>query len=124
MYVVVTVHGLPVRSLIAEGTVADCAKASEFISEISVDYVLADRAYDTDLFLQYVDEKGIRSVIPSKRNRKVKREHDKYLYKLRHLAENAILHLKCWRGIATRYAKHPSSFLAAVYIRCRVLWTC
>ncbi|MEC9357937.1 MAG: IS5/IS1182 family transposase, partial [Pseudomonadota bacterium] len=32
------------------------------------------------------------------------------------------LHLKQWRGIATRYAKNLSSFLAAAQIRCWVLW--
>ena len=34
-----------------------------------------------------------------------------HLYKLRHLVENAFLHLKRWRGIATRYAKNLSSFV-------------
>ncbi|MDR2838208.1 MAG: IS5/IS1182 family transposase, partial [Azonexus sp.] len=36
--------------------------------------------------------------------------------------ENAFLHLKRWRGIATRYAKNAASFLAIVQIRCLVLW--
>ena len=83
MHVSVDAHGLPVRSLIREGTVADCTKASELINEISAEYLLADRAYDTDQFLQYVDKKGIQSVIPPQRNRKLKREYDKHLYKLR-----------------------------------------
>ncbi len=61
-------------------------------------------------------------VIPPKRNRIIQRDYDKHLYKLRHLVENAVLHLKRWRGIATRYAKRASSFLAAVQIRCIALW--
>ena len=61
--------------------------------------------------------------IPPKSNRKIQREYDKTLYRLRHLVENAFLHLKRWRGIATRYAKNTSSFLAAVHIRCIALWT-
>ena len=48
--------------------------------------------------------------------------HDKHLYKLRHLVENAFLHLKRWRGIATRYAKNLKSFVAAVQIRCLMMW--
>ena len=44
------------------------------------------------------------------------------VYKLRHLVENAILHLKQWRGIAARYAKNTASFLAAIPIRCMVIW--
>ena len=50
------------------------------------------------------------AVIPPRKNRKVLREYDRYLYKLRHLVENAFLHLKRWRGIATRYVKN-SAFL-------------
>ncbi|MDR0631766.1 MAG: IS5/IS1182 family transposase, partial [Holosporaceae bacterium] len=30
--------------------------------------------------------------------------------------------LKDWRGIATRYAKNVKSFIAAVQIRCIMLW--
>ncbi len=61
-------------------------------------------------------------VISAKRNRKEQRDYDRYLYRLRHLVENAFLHLKCWRGIATRYDKHTASFLAAVHIRCIAIW--
>jgi len=61
-------------------------------------------------------------VIPPKKNRRVQRDYDEYLYKLRHLVENAFLRMKEWRGIATRYAKRASSYLAAVQIRCIVLW--
>ncbi len=61
-------------------------------------------------------------VIPPKRNRKVQRYYDKDIYKLRHLVENAFMILKQWRGIATRYAKNASSFLAAVHIRYIAIW--
>lgn len=65
---------------------------------------------------------GMNPVIPPKKNRIVQRDYDKELYKARHLVENAFLHLKRWRGIATRYAKNTSSFLAAIHIRCIALW--
>ena len=65
----------------------------------------------------------MKSVIPPKKNRKEQRSYDDALYKLRHLVENTFLPLKNWRGIATRYAKNTTSFLAAVQIRCIVLWT-
>lgn len=40
--------------------------------------------------------------------------------KLRHLVENAFLHLKRWRGIATRYAKNSASFLVCCFDLIRV----
>jgi len=79
---------------------------------------LADRAYDTNDILAYCKAREIETVIPSKRNRKEQRDYDRYLYRLRHVLENAFLHLKRWRGIATRYAKNTDSFVAAVQIRC------
>jgi transposase len=84
--------------------------------------LLADRGYDTDSIVAQALAAGMEVVIPPKRNRKEIREYDKHLYKLRHLVENAFLHLKRWRGIATRYAKNSASFLAAVHIRCLSIW--
>jgi transposase len=60
-------------------------------------------------------------VIPPKRNRKQARCYDKHLYRVRHLVENAFLHLKRWRSIATQYAKTTASFVVAVQIRCIAL---
>jgi transposase len=85
--------------------------------------LLADKGYDSNAIVQQAIMQGMIPVIPPKKNRKDQREYDAELYKLRHLVENAFLHLKCWRGIATRYAKNTASFLAAVHIRCIDLWS-
>ena len=84
--------------------------------------LLAGRGYDSDAIVGNAREKGMEVVIPPKRNRKEQREYDKYLYKLRHLIENAFLRMKEWRGVATRYAKRLSSYLAIVQIRCACMW--
>jgi len=84
--------------------------------------LLADKAYDSDAIIIQAKNQGINPVIPPKSNRKNQREFDKALYKLRHLVENTFLHLKRWRGIATRYAKNTASFIAAVQIRCISIW--
>ncbi len=114
---------MPVRVIITEGTTADCTKAEELISGIKADFLLADKGYDSRDILNKAKEQGMTAVIPPKKNRKDQRHYDKELYKIRHLVENAFLHLKRWRGIATRYAKNASSFLAAVQIRCLILWS-
>jgi transposase len=89
---------------------------------MSAEHLLAGRGYDRNAILDQARNQGMTPVIPPKRNRTIQREYDKELYKRRHLVENALLHLKRWRGIATRYAKNSASFLAAVHIRCLVLW--
>jgi len=83
---------------------------------------MADRGYDSDNILEQAQAQGTEPVIPPRKHRKVQRPYDEYLYKLRHLVENAFERLKRWRGIATRYAKRASSFLALVQIRCITLW--
>jgi len=92
------------------------------IEGLSADYLLADRGYDSNAILDQARDQGMEPVIPPKKNRTIQRLYDKSLYKARHLVENAFLHLKRWRGIATRYAKNTESFLAAVHIRCIALW--
>ena len=77
------------------------------------EYLLADRGYDTDAIILKAADEGMTPVIPPKKNRKESRGYDEYLYKLRHLVENAFL-LKRWRGIA--YASNifnPKYFVSA-----------
>jgi transposase len=92
------------------------------IDGIFAEWLMGDKGYDSNAIIAKAQEQNMQLVIPPKKNRRVQREYDKYLYRLRHLVENAFLHLKRWRGIATRYAKNTSSFLAAVQIRCIALW--
>ena len=113
---------MPVRILVTKGTRADCKEAVHLIQGLSAQALLADRGYDTQEIIDHALRSGMAVVIPPKRNRKEQRDYDHYIYKLRHLVENAFLHLKRWRGIATRYAKNTASFLAAVQIRCIAIW--
>ena len=110
------------RVVITSGTTADCTQTDRLIEGVEADYLLADRGYDSDAIVEKAKSQNIQPVIPPKRNRKIQRHYDKHIYSLRHLVENAFLHLKRWRGIATRYAKNSASFLAAVQIRCLALW--
>lgn len=80
---------MPIRLFITEGTAADCRQAGELIEGIDADYLLADRAYDTNAILHYCKDQCIEPVIPAKCNRKEPREHDRNLYRYKHLVENA-----------------------------------
>ena len=92
------------------------------IEGLSAGYLLADKGYDTNAILDQAKQQGMEPVIPPKKNRIEQREYDEELYKLRHLVENAFLHLKRWRGIATRYAKNSLSSPAAIHIICIAFW--
>ena len=116
-------HGMLVRVMVTQGTDADGQQAVPWIAEMTADYLLADRGYDSDCIVAQAKRQGMEPVIASRKNRKEQRDYDRHLYKIRHLVENAFLQLKQWRGIATRYAKKTSSFLAALHIRCLMMWS-
>ena len=114
---------MPVRMILTEGTTADCSQAIPLIEDIEAEHLLADKGYDSNEIVEEALSRGMNPVIPPRSNRKNPRTYDKYLYKLRHLVENAFLYLKQWRGVATRYAKNGASFLAICQIRALLLWT-
>ena len=114
---------MPFFATVTEGTRADCKNAISLIKNLPCKVLLADRGYDTDEIIEYAKKSGIQTVIPPKKNRKIQRHYDEKLYKKRHLVENAFLRLKrAWRGIATRYAKRLSSFIAFVHLACAMDW--
>lgn len=96
---------MSVRIVITDPTTADCTQASKLINGIKAEYLLADKGYDTYEIVVQAESQGMIALIPPRENRKVQRKYDKDLYKLRHLVDNALLHFKRWRGIASRYAK-------------------
>ena len=114
--------GNPLRAIITSGTTADYSQAESLILDNPAEYLLADRAYDSDTIIELANSLEITPVIPPRKNRVTQRHYDADLYKARSRVENAFLKLKQWRGIATRYAKHTQSFLAAVHLRCLILW--
>jgi transposase len=115
-------NGLPVGFIITAGTVNDCEKAIELLEGLPAEALIADKGFDSDAIIEYAKRRNMNVVIPPRSNRKEQRDYDEEMYKLRHLVENAILKLKRWRGVATRYAKNTPSYLAAVHICSMFLW--
>ena len=110
------------RVVVTAGTVADCTVAPQLIEGIKADAVIGDKGFDSQAVIDLVEAGGAEAVIPPRKNRKEQRVYDKHLYKIRHMVENAIQRLKEWRGVATRYAKRASSFLAIIQFRCVLDW--
>lgn len=95
--------------------------------------VAADKAYSSRSNRSYLRRRGIKAVIPEKRDQATNRKkkgvrggrpvsHDADLYKDRNTVERLINKLKAWRGIATRYDKSPESYLAGVHLRAAMIW--
>lgn len=92
----------------------DSVCASALLDGKEADFVMADKAYDSDKILNEIDAMGAVAVIPPKSNRLDQRDYDKDYYKERNLVERFFCKLKQFRGIATRYCKRGEYFLEAV----------
>lgn len=95
--------------------------------------VAADKAYSSRGNRVYLRRRRIKAVIPEKVDQAANRKkrgshggrpvsHDPDLYKQRNTAERCINRMKEWRGLAFRFDKTPTSYLAGLYLRGAILW--
>ncbi|MBI3442032.1 MAG: transposase [Proteobacteria bacterium] len=99
------------------GQAHDLAGAGAFLPGLQTDALLGDIAYDANDRVRKPPEKaGKKAIIPSTTKCIIKTEHDKAIYKARHLVENFFAKLKQFSGIATRDDKTAKNFLAAVFL--------
>lgn len=98
------------------------------------DVVLADKAYSSRAIRDHLRRRGIRAVIPvpaDQRGHRLRRGRrggrppafDRETYKQRNTVERCINRLKQWRGIATRYEKTATTYLAGLHIAGIFLWS-
>lgn len=114
--------GNPVRLILTGGHTHDSVPVRELLQGVVAEHLLADKAYDNDALIQDMQRRGINAVIPPKRNRRIQREYDKYLYKERHLIECFFCKIKEFRRVASRYEKLGQTFLTMVTIASCLIW--
>jgi len=116
--------GNPLKFILSGGNRNDIVFAKELLEgfDLNRKLVLADKGYDSDDFVAWVEERGGIVIIPSRTNKKVQREIDDYEYHERHLVENLFLKLKNNRRFATRYEKKAIFFNAVTFIACILIW--
>ena len=115
IHAVVDKYCRPWALILTPGNIADCVMAEECVSLIpGIKQLLADKGYDTDAIRAFLEERGIKPVIPGKANRKKKIRHDKKTYKGRNVVERCFCRLKDFRRIATRYDKLAQNFFSAL----------
>ena len=85
-------------------------------------FVIADKGYDSDKFVRWLEEQGTAVVIPSRRITKHPCKIDRHIYMERHLVENLLLKLKVHRHFATRYEKRASLFFAVAILAAILVW--
>ena len=117
-------YGYPVYLMISEGQRNDINFAIPVLEHIPLEgnMVLADRGYDSEQLIDYIQERGGECTIPSRKSNKIQRECDWWLYKERHLVEKLFLKLKSYRRIATRYDKLACTYLGFLCLASILIW--
>ncbi|MFD7993927.1 transposase, partial [Streptomyces mexicanus] len=96
--------------------------------------VLADKAYSSRAIRRHLRRRGIRTVIPQPVDQAANRKRlgrrggrppafDREAYKQRNTVERCINKLKQWRGLATRYDKTATIYLAGLHLAAIFIWS-
>jgi len=120
--VIVDALGNPLALSLTGGQVHDIKQAESLLALVKPEALLGDKGYDADSFIGSLTARAIKSVIPPKSNRKIKRDCDFALYRERNLVERFFCIIKHFRGIATRYEKTAQNFLAGLHLVCALVW--
>ena len=89
---------------------------------IDTEAVIADKGYESNGILAFIQAQGAEAVIPPKSNRVEPWDYDRQLYRTRNLIERAFNRLKQWRRLATRYDRRSLYFLSALHLVAAVVW--
>ena len=126
IHLAVDSHGNPIEFIISDGTSHDIKVAPDLVSKLDLtesEMLCADKGYDSESFRKKIRESNTKANIPRRSNAKSSNDDmDWYMYKIRHLVENAFCRLKQFRGIATRYDKLKRNYQSAVALACIFIW--
>lgn len=114
--------GNPLRFILTSGERHESTQAEALLGEQVGDYVLADRAFDSDDVIAFIIDHGAIPVIPSRKNRKVPRDYDTWRYRERALAECFFNKIKHFRHIFSRFDKLASRFLGFLHFAGALIW--
>ena len=114
--------GNPVRLILTAGQTSEFTKAKSLIEGFDARYILGDKGYDSDDFIEAIVTMGAIPVIPPRKNRKGPRAYDKAIYKERNLVERLFQKLKQYRRIATRYERLARNFKSMLSLVATVIW--
>lgn len=123
LHILVDGLGNPLDFVLTAGQRHDKTQGTVLLQGVKGDYVIADKAYDSDDLLAFIrEEVGAIPVIPPRHNRTPPRNYDKELYKARYLVECFINKIKGRRRLFVRYEKLDSRYLGFLYFAAALLW--
>ena len=99
----------------------DTVGVAPLIEGVAFGGLLADKAFDSNVIIAELNERGAKIVISQHPRRAQPITIDAEIYKWRHLIENFFCKLKEFKRIAMRSDKTDQSFAAMIYIASAVI---
>ena len=109
-----TTDGHLIEGFLSGGNIADISVANQLFKGVYGCYILEDKGYDSDAHREFLRSQNNIPVIPGRKNRNVKIEYDKELYKMRGGIERFFGKLKENKRLALRYDKSDSTFMGFI----------
>ncbi|WP_435889272.1 IS5 family transposase [Streptosporangium canum] len=144
LHLITESRGLPLTLHLTGGNVVDCTAFEAVMAGLRLrrrigrprtrpDRLVGDKGYSSRKIRLYLRQRGIRAVIPERRDQIANRKRkgrlggrppafDSTVYKGRNLVERCFGKLKQWRAVATRFDKLASRYLAGAVIASLMLW--
>ena len=97
--------GNPIRLVLTQGQASEYTVAKALICGLEAEYILTDKGYNSDDFIQAIHDNGALAAVPPCSHRKKKRDYDRNHYKERNLVKRFFQKIKKYRRIATRYER-------------------
>jgi transposase len=110
IHAAVTGNAQPLRFRLSGGEAHDMTEANTLLTDLSPEYVIADKGYDSDDLRNQIRRQGAKPVIPSRKGTR-RRRYDKERYKHRNVVERFFNRVKHFRRVATRYEKTAINYL-------------
>jgi transposase len=128
-HLVVDAAGLPLHVHLTGGQVHE-ARAFDQVAEdlealmstVRPMFVAGDKAYGSKRIRDWLIERNVTPVIPTKSNERRDADFPKDVYRRRNIIERCIGWLKEFRRVATRYEKLASRFLCMLKLAGILLW--
>ena len=114
--------GNPIKFILTGGHRNDITQAAELLKEQRDTVVLADKGYDSQEFVNTLENQGCIAIIPSKKNAKTPRQIDKEQYKERFLIEVFFSKIKHFRRVFSRFDKTTSAFSGFLHLAGALIW--
>lgn len=114
LHLLISAEGHIIDGFLTAGNVSDITVAESLVADVFGCHVVLDMGYDSDPFRDVLRSQNNTPVIPGRKNRKIKIEYDKPIYKLRTRIEQFFGKIKENKRLGMRYEKSDVAFLAFI----------